>query len=108
FASGGRSPVRANRLPVPDPLIELPVPTLAADPSNVSNVLHGGMRIADLPLINPPRTLQPGVYDYLQIVSGDVTLRPGVYIIRSVDPLTGIALSILGGTVRAEGVMFYI
>lgn len=108
FAAGAPNPVRANRRAVPDPLKDLPVPTLGADPVNISSALRGGLRIADLPLIDPPRTLEPGVYDYLQIVSGHVTLRPGVYIIRSVDPLTGIALSILGGTVRAEGVMFYI
>jgi hypothetical protein len=105
---GDPSPVRANSLPVPDPLAALPVPTLASDPINVANVLRGGMRIADLPLINPPRTLQPGVYDYLQIVSGNVTFAPGVYIIRGVDPLTGIALSLLGGSITADGVLFYI
>jgi Flp pilus assembly protein TadG len=108
FVGGESSPLRANRLPVPDPLIDLPTPTTVADPTRVSGTLRGGVRIADLPLLSPPRTLSPGVYDYLQIVSGTVTFTPGVYIIRSVDPLTQIALNITGGRITANGVMFYI
>lgn len=108
FTAGDPSPVRANSRPVPDPFAGLPAPTIASDPVNVSGVLRGGVRIADIPFISPPRTLLPGVYDYIQIVSGDVTFQPGVYIIRGVDPLTGIALNVLGATVTADGVLFYI
>ena len=37
-----------------------------------------------------------------------MVFNPGIYIIRSTNPTTGIALNILGGTVTANGVMFYI
>jgi Flp pilus assembly protein TadG len=108
FTAGKSSPLRANAYPVPDPLVDVPVPTLASDPTHVSAAQWGGVRIADLPLLGPLRTLQPGVYDYLQIVSGRVTFRPGVYIIRGVDPVTKIALNITGGQITANGVLFYI
>jgi hypothetical protein len=37
-----------------------------------------------------------------------VTFSPGVYIITGTNSLTGVALSILGGTVTGNGVLFYI
>src|SRR5207302_913133 len=55
-----------------------------------------------------PTVLQPGVYDWIEIVSGSVTFTPGIYIIRSVNPSSGIALNIAGGTVTATGVLFYV
>ncbi|HUQ68118.1 MAG TPA: hypothetical protein VM165_01260, partial [Planctomycetaceae bacterium] len=108
YASGDPAPLQANRLPVPDPYDNLAVPSVLSDPVQISTTNRGGLRIVDLPLINPPRTLQPGVYNYLQIVSGTVTFSPGVYIIRSVDPVTKIALNITGGKITANGVLFYI
>lgn len=108
FIPGEGNPLQANRTPVPDPLIDLPAPTLSADPLNVSATNYGGVRIANLPLISPPVTLQPGVYEYISIVSGRVDFEPGVYIIRNKDPLTNISLSIVAGEVKAEGVMFYV
>jgi len=106
--AGQPSPLKANKAPVPDPLRNLPVPTVAADPLNVSATDRGSVNILSLPLLAPPVTLQPGVYDYINIITGPVVFQPGVYIIRGTNPLTGIALSILGGQVTAEGVMFYI
>ncbi len=52
--------------------------------------------------------MTPGVYDWIQVVSGKVVFNPGVYIIRSVNPVTQIGLSVLAGQVSANGVMFYI
>ncbi len=52
--------------------------------------------------------MQPGVYDWIEIISGNVTFAPGIYIITGANPLTGVGLSILGGTVTANGVLFYI
>jgi len=104
---GESSPLEASRLPIPDPLADLPVPTLTSDPTNVQATNHGGVLIATLPIL-PRVHLWPGVYDWLEIRSGRVTLNPGVYIIRSQQPLTGAALTITGGQVLAEGVMFYI
>lgn len=105
--SGQPSPLRANRLPVPDPLSSLPVPTVAVDPDNVDPTLRGSRNVISIPLI-PLVTLQPGVYEWIQVTSGAVRFQPGVYVIRSRHPVTQIALNIVAGQVTAEGVMFYI
>jgi Flp pilus assembly protein TadG len=108
FQTGQRSPLQANRLPVPDPFAGLPVPTTSTDPSNVNPLLRGGVTVAGAPLIGPPVTLQPGVYEYIRVVSGIVTFTPGVYIIRNVEPDTQMSLQLIAGTVNAQGVLFYI
>jgi hypothetical protein len=108
FTAGQSSPLRANQLPVPDPFANLPAPTVAADSTNVSATTKGGVQVIGVPLIGPPTVLNPGVYDWIEIVSGTVVFNPGVYIIRSVNPTTQIALNVLAGTVSANGVMFYI
>jgi hypothetical protein len=105
--SGEASPLKANRLPVPDPLSALPAPTIAADANNVSDVLRGGVQVVALPLLTTTE-LHPGVYEWIEIVSGNVLFHPGVYIIRSANPLTGISLNIIAGQVTAQGVMFYV
>ncbi|MBI3464449.1 MAG: hypothetical protein HY000_15555 [Planctomycetes bacterium] len=101
------SPLKANKLPVPDPFRNLPPPTLTTDPSNVRADIYGGVTVANLPLA-PPRVLQPGVYDWIEVISGRVIFSPGIYVIRGANPLTQAALSIVGGNVTAQGVMFYI
>jgi hypothetical protein len=106
FTAGQSSPLRANRLPVPDPLESLPVPTTAY--SGVDATLRGGVRVVQLPLIFAPTVLRPGVYDWIEILSGNVIFEPGVYILRGVNPITRAALVIAGGIVRADGVMFYV
>jgi hypothetical protein len=93
-------------MPVPDPFLTLPAPTVAADPTNVNPVLRGGVRVATLPLLTT--TLLPGVYEWIEIVTGSVTFQPGVYVIRNKNPITNISLNILGGTITANGVMFYV
>jgi Flp pilus assembly protein TadG len=108
FSAGESSPLRANRLPVPDPFAALPAPSTSSDPANVDATLRGGVSIVQLPLLSPPTVLQPGVYEWIEVTSGQVTFEPGIYIIRSVNPITGVALLISGGTVTAEGVMFYL
>ncbi len=108
YKSGQKSPLHANRLAVPDPLQSLPSPSTVSDSTNVSTQSFGGVQVAGLPLIGPTTTLQPGVYDWIEVISGQVVFSPGVYIIRNVNPLTGISLNIAGGTVTASGVMFYI
>ncbi|HEV3339754.1 MAG TPA: hypothetical protein VG125_05340, partial [Pirellulales bacterium] len=37
-----------------------------------------------------------------------VTFNPGVYIVRNVNPITGLALALVGGQVTALGTTFYI
>ena len=61
-----------------------------------------------LPLIIAPTVLNPGVYDWIEIDSGAVVFNPGIYIIRSVNPISNIGLSIAGGIVTANGILFYV
>lgn len=105
---GQPSPLRANAIPVPDPFENLPTPCTATDPANVVSTNYGGVQVVELPLIGPTTTLSPGVYNWIEIDSGTVVFSPGIYIICSVNPTTGIGLNILGGTVTANGVLFYI
>jgi hypothetical protein len=107
FTSGKNSPLAANSLPVPDPLSDLPVPTVATDAGNVVATNRGGVRIIGLP-IGPATVLNPGVYDWIEIVTGRVVFNPGVYVIRGVNPITRIGLNVLAGQVTADGVMFYL
>ncbi len=104
---GDNSPLQANRLPVPDPFQDLPVPSVAVDGENVSDTSFGGVTIVGLP-IGPPVTLSPGVYDWIHLVSGRVVFEPGVYIVRGVSPISGIPLALIAGEFQAEGVMFYV
>lgn len=106
--SSSDCPLQANRRPVPDPLIDLPAPSAAVDPDNVSSVNRGSVNVINLPILAPPVVLRPGVYNYINVIAGPVRFEPGVYIVRGVNPLTQIAVSILAGPVTAEGVMFYI
>jgi len=108
FSSGGSSPLKAGRLPVPDPFRSLPVPTSSADSVNVSSTNHGGVSVTGLPLLGPTRHLYPGVYDWIQVLSGKAVFHPGIYVIRGKNPLTQISLSMAAGQITANGVMFYI
>jgi Flp pilus assembly protein TadG len=59
-------------------------------------------------LAQPPQ-LSPGVYNSITVISlGDVRFQPGVYVIRGTSPETQMALTIIGGSVQANGVLFYI
>ena len=108
YTQGQPSPLRANALPVSDPFDQLPVPSLATDSVNVSTTTYGGVQVVQLPLIVTPKVLNPGVYDWIEVDSGNVVFTPGIYIIRSVNPSSGIGLNIAGGIVTANGVLFYI
>jgi Flp pilus assembly protein TadG len=108
YVSGQASPLVCNALPVSDPYANLPTPTVSADSVNVVATNFGGVNVTSAPLVSAPTVLTPGVYDWIQVTSGSVVFNPGVYIIRSVNPVTQIALNILAGQVTANGVMFYI
>jgi Flp pilus assembly protein TadG len=108
FTSGQAAPLKANRLAVPDPLRQVPAPSTASASSLVDTTLRGGVQVVQLPLIVAPTILRPGVYDWIEVLSGSVIFQPGVYIIRSVRPGTNAALAISGGLVQANGVLFYI
>ena len=67
------------------------------------------MTVIGLPLgLGLSTILRPGVYDYIEVLSGSVIFQPGIYIIRSTQPITKLALTIAGGIVKADGVLFYI
>lgn len=89
------SPLHANALPQLDPLLYLPVPTVAngANPIEYPAVSVSG---------NQNVTLWPGVYPSISIIGGTVTFEPGIYVIR------GGALKITEQNVTAQGVMFYV
>jgi Flp pilus assembly protein TadG len=108
YVSGQASPLVCNAIPVPDPYANLPTPTVSVDNVNVVATNFGGVNVTGVPLIGTPTVLTPGVYDWIQVTSGSVVFSPGVYIIRSVNPITQIGLNILAGQVTAKGVMFYI
>jgi hypothetical protein len=50
--------------------------------------------------------LHPGIYDSIDITGGSVYLIPGIYVVAS-NKNNQAALKITGGTVTADGVMFY-
>jgi Flp pilus assembly protein TadG len=108
YVSGQASPLVCNSIAVPDPYANLPTPTVSVDSANVVATNFGGVNVTGVPLVGPPTVLTPGVYDWIQVTSGTVVFSPGVYIIRSVNPITQIALSVVAGQVTANGVMFYI
>lgn len=90
----GNSPLHAGSLPLPDPFLHLPPPT-------VSN----GANATEYPAVavtgNANVTLSPGVYPSIRITSGTVVFEPGIYIIRGGD------LRVTEDNVTAAGVMFY-
>lgn len=109
-ATNGQSTdtLRCNKRSVPDPLRDVPPPTVATDPANVSATQRGHVTIVGLPILLPPVVLNPGVYESINVVSGRVVFNPGVYIIRNRNALTQLPLSIVAGQVVANGVMFYL
>lgn len=106
--AGEPSPLLANKAPVPDPNASLPVPTLASDGGNVDATTRGHVNILSVPLLGSPVTLEPGVYESINIVAGRVVFQPGIYVIRGRNSATQISLAIVAGEVTADGVMFYI
>lgn len=126
YQSGGSHPVQANRLAVPDPLEDLSTPTLAGATQNshtvvvklislspvigsLSALLQGLLHPVLDPILLNPAPLNPGVYDSITVVSlGEVQFNPGIYIIRGRSPITQMSLCVVGGWVKAEGVLFYV
>jgi hypothetical protein len=130
-----KSPLQANRLPVPDPFENLPVPSTSID-SNVTATIRGGHQVSVnvlsvqsvmQPLLGAlwpvlknaveaalgptlvAAPLEPGVYDSITVLSlGEVQFQPGVYIIRGASPITQMPLAVIGGWIKADGVMFYV
>jgi len=121
---GGDNPLDANTLGMPDPLINLPTPTVD---NGVVDVRRGAPQASDgsLALNNTSdgsgspnyievdattgvetMILQPGIYDSIKISGGNVVMLPGIYVVspQANDPWV---VEITGGNVTAEGIMLY-
>jgi len=96
YIAGGDQPLRCRVPLVPDPLINLPTPTIS---NGVNSTSRGRVQISST---GYKGTLQPGIYSEINISGGNVTFQPGIYVI------TGGELKITGGNVVANGVMFYV
>ena len=126
YQAGGSHPVQANRLAVPDPLKDISTPTIAGATAyghqvyvklislspvlgSFSALLQGLLQPVLDPILLNPAPLNPGVYDSITVVSlGEVKFNPGVYIIRGRSPITQMSLCVVGGWVKADGVLFYV
>jgi Flp pilus assembly protein TadG len=126
YQAGGSHPVQANRLAVPDPLKDISTPTIAGATAyghqvyvklislspvlgSFSALLQGLLQPVLDPILLNPAPLNPGVYDSITVVSlGEVKFNPGTYIIRSRSPITQMSLCVVGGWVKADGVLFYV
>ncbi len=136
FDSGERSPLTAGRIAVPDPLEDLPVPSVSIDPNlpsqhavhftlsaaSAASVVNGLLQKLSF-LLKPifgahqvavtqelqTEVLVPGVYESLTVIApvGGVKLMPGIYVIRGRNPITKISLCMIG-PIEADGVLFYI
>ncbi len=113
--------LRTGQLPIPDPLINLPTPTVSrgVDPTrrgaptaSAGTLYEGTPDPAQNHIEIDPVTLEetlvlhPGIYDSIKITGGKVRFEPGIYVL-SPQVNTPTVLNITGGEVSAEGIMFY-
>ncbi len=119
--AGSPDVLHCRELSYGDPLINLPIPTVA---TGVDPTFRGdpyadatGMALNDPSGTDINRiitqadgqqvmVLHPGIYGSITIAGGNVVLTPGIYV---VSPKHNVINSLLmtGGTITAEGVMFY-
>ncbi|RLS80283.1 MAG: hypothetical protein DWI02_06060 [Planctomycetota bacterium] len=92
-----------NLSPVFDPFfkegVPLPVPTIAngVDATNFHSVVVTN---------NTRYEFYPGIYSRIAINGGTAIFHPGIYVLQPLNS-TDEVLSITGGTVQGDGVMFY-
>ncbi|MBI3466964.1 MAG: hypothetical protein HY000_28450 [Planctomycetes bacterium] len=103
--------LHCGQLPLPDPLISLETPTTATgvDPTFWGHVAitNTSASVPDPSWIDPNTgavTMLPGIYQSISITGGTVTMVPGIYVISAGKTN---ALKITGGTITAQGIMFY-
>jgi hypothetical protein len=109
------SPLRTRQLPEPDPLLNLPVPTVANGVNNLDfgtvSVTNNNSNPGKSPNFYDPSTgvttLHPGLYTSIDVQGGKVVFTPGIYVIKWKSSGGGTALRITGGEVTAEGIMLY-
>ncbi|HUT14607.1 MAG TPA: TadE family protein [Thermoguttaceae bacterium] len=116
--------LHCNQLPVPDPLLYLPTPTVdngvdstfrgAPQASNTNLKLGDQNADAVEPMnyidtsdpANHVMVLHPGIYQSISVTGGNVRFEPGIYVLRPAANTTN-TLKITGGNVEAQGIMFY-
>lgn len=100
--NGGPTILRTGVDPISDPLADMPEPfQLSVSPTAPLD----GSR---LDISDGIHILQPGYYPGgINIAGGNITLIPGIYQIDSIGAYDE-GLSIMGGNVYAEGVMFHL
>jgi hypothetical protein len=121
---GGENPLDALTLPIADPLLHLPTPTVAGEGFGVDPQFHGAPQASDgsLALNAPPESpnvvfvdpetgeetmiLNPGIYESIKISGGKVEFKPGIYVLKPANNTT-FTLELVGGDVIADGIMFY-
>jgi hypothetical protein len=81
-------------------MLYLPTPTVA---NGVDPTPRGSVSVSST---NQTVTLYPGIYESISITGGTVVFQPGIYVIRPLSNTTN-PLRITGGSVTANGVMFY-
>ena len=118
YVSGGPNPLHAKQLPVSDPLQFLPTPRVAngVDPtlrgaptsSNGSQTTNDPSGKNFVQTVSGVRTMYlfPGIYTSITITGGNVNFYPGIYVLRPTSSGATV-LNIGGGTIVANGVMFY-
>lgn len=124
YPLGEPSNLTTDGWPQEDPLAALPVPTTAngvinvfrGEPSASDGKLKLGDQQADFPkenvIVTDPVTgdqtmiLQPGIYTSIKVSGGNVVFTPGIYVLRP-EHNTNTALSVTGGNVVGQGIMFY-
>jgi len=131
YVPGDPHPLKARSLPEPDPLINLPIPTvgngvdnrsrgsvsvlnnnvtgLSSDSAGQNRVATAGESIAGglYTAVGGEVILHPGIYSDITINGGSVIMIPGIYVIRSLKN-NQTCLATTGGTVKADGILFYI
>lgn len=121
---GGDYPLRTGQLPVPDPFVNLPTPTIR---NGVIAVRRGAPHVTpgQMTLNNPhdnsdspnqivtdeltgeqTMILQPGIYDSIDITGGRVRFVPGIYVLAAAHDVP-YSVRILAGEIEAQGIMFY-
>lgn len=108
--------VAGTALPLADPFWnsenQLPTPTInnGVIDRDLGSVTINGNNVKGL---TPPNvsnnsgtTLYPGIYNQITINNGNVTFSPGIYVLKPKGG-GGNVLSISGGTVLGNGIMFY-
>jgi Flp pilus assembly protein TadG len=103
YDPSGPSPLFARGPIVSDPLRDTPSP----QQSNVSSISNWTRQAAVKVSTGQTVTLNPGVYEDIQIGGGTVTFNPGVYILSPTKNNQGFGVT-GSPTIKGDGVMFYL